>query len=125
MKKNKKTNKKAKISVVFSDDPETKAALEQIRLRGANRRLEESLAEKKSEIAIYRNTLTQIRDIVLFGNTADEVKAARAKKTKPEYRHEMGKLLSVQNLAYNALNWQDIKHREEVRGLARLAGVAV
>ena len=125
MKKLKKIATPKRITVRWSDDPTTRATMEEIRLRCEHRRLKETLAQKEEEIALYRNTLAQIRDIVLFGNTAEEVKKARAKKTKPERRHEMGKLLSVQNLSYNALNWQDIKHREEAMGLARLAGVTV
>ena len=125
MKKLKKIATPKRITVRWSDDPTTRATMEEIRLRCEHRRIKEALAQKEDEIAFYRNTLAQIRDIVLFGNTAEEVKRARAKKAKPEHRHEMGKLLSVQNLAYNALNWQDIKYREEARALARLAGVTV
>jgi hypothetical protein len=96
-----------RIHVSWSDDPDTRACIKEIRLRCEHRRLKDTLAEKYREIALYRSALNRIRDIVLFGNTSEECQKARIAKTKPECRHEMGRLLAVQNLSYRALNWRE------------------
>lgn len=109
----------------FSLPPETQLRIE-------NKRLTERLDECRREVSLYRDTLCDIRDVVLFGKHQD--RAAKGKKVawkdvgsitaKGDIGHAFAtRCSSVGNIAFRALNWREFEAREEVRQLAKMYGL--
>ena len=103
----------------------------EVQLRIENKRLKERVEEFHKEVKLYRDTLNDIRDVVLFGKRQD--RAAKGKvvwrgvgdiTSRTDIGHAYATRCSnVGNMAFEALNWREFEAREDVRQLARMYGL--